>query len=436
MLSWFLIILWISIIFLLIGNWSFFRVPTVPKKWMFVAFSAKILCAGLLLWLYTSHYPNRKDADIYKYYDDGKIIASVFNQHPLEFAKLISGFGNIGEETVRIVSTTNYWDRSPSLSGLNDNRLIICFNAVLSLISQDNIFMHMLLAAFMAFIGLTFLLKSFLQLTDGKALLVFTVVFFSPSLFFWTSGILKEAFMVFGLGGFFYYTNSICRDRISIGKISAAVFFIAVLILSKLYVALLIVPALLAFTWNYSHNDGKAVLRYLIVNLLFLGLLMNLSSYAGVDILGLLVQKQDEFKCLAEWMNAGSIIYVPDIDHHWTSLVGAAPYALFNTFLRPHPFDKMTLLSLIAMFEILGFALLIPISFIYRKPASHQSLNLLMFSLNFAILLGLLIGWTTPVLGAIVRYRVPILLFLLVSMIDLTDTNKIPIVNSLIKKTG
>jgi hypothetical protein len=38
-----------------------------------------------------------------------------------------------------------------------------------------------------------------------------------------------------------------------------------------------------------------------------------------------------------------------------------------------------------------------------------------LFFLSFLILLAVLIGWTTPVLGAVVRYRMPLLPFLIMS---------------------
>jgi len=377
-----------------------------------------------MLWLYTSYYPNRENADIFKYYDDGNVISSVFDEDPLEFLKLVSGVETINDKTAQILSATKYWDRSPSLAGLNDNRLIIKFNAVLSLFSLNNIATHMLFASFLAFMGLTFLMKFFLKLISDRTPLIFIVVYFSPSLLFWTSGILKEAFMIFGLGGLIYHAMCIVQSKVTLSKLIIMHVFILILFSSKLYVAILIMPGLFAFLWNYKHDDGKAILRYLAMNLLFLGLVMNLPQLLDIDILNVLVQKQIEFKCLAEWMNAGSVVYIPELSDTWTSLIIAAPFALFNTFLRPHLFDELNALSLLAMLETLGFIALIAVTIIHRKPVSTKTMNLFLFSLNFAILLGLLIGWTTPVLGAIVRYRVPMMIFILVSLISMLDLEK------------
>ena len=121
----------------------------------------------------------------------------------------------------------------------------------------------------------------------------------------------------------------------------------------------------------------------------------------------------------------GQRSFYPGYNYHWTSLIKAAPFALFNTFLRPQPFDNINVLSLIAMLEVFGFIVLLGITFIHPRSNSQKSVNLLLFSMNFALILGLLIGWTTPVLGAIVRYRIPIMLFILITLIDFLDLDKI-----------
>ena len=47
-------------------------------------------------------------------------------------------------------------------------------------------------------------------------------------------------------------------------------------------------------------------------------------------------------------------------------------------------------------------------------------------SLVFCLLLALVIGWTTPVIGALVRYRVPLLPFLLLAFMCIADPKRIP----------
>jgi hypothetical protein len=83
------------------------------------------------------------------------------------------------------------------------------------------------------------------------------------------------------------------------------------------------------------------------------------------------------------------------------------PEALVNSLIRPFPADpgsKLKFLAVIETWFILAFLLM---AIFYRRPIPLEHRTMI-FSLGvFALLLLLLIGWTTPVLGAIARYRFP-----------------------------
>ena len=48
------------------------------------------------------------------------------------------------------------------------------------------------------------------------------------------------------------------------------------------------------------------------------------------------------------------------------------------------------------------------------------------FSLFFTVTLGALIGWVTPILGAIVRYKIPLMPFLILIPTYYIDSDKLP----------
>ena len=83
------------------------------------------------------------------------------------------------------------------------------------------------------------------------------------------------------------------------------------------------------------------------------------------------------------------------------------PEALTNSLLRPYLNDPGKNLKFFACFETyILFAFLI-IALIRRRKLGESELNFVISCLIFIISLSLIIGWTTPVLGAIVRYRMP-----------------------------
>ena len=86
-----------------------------------------------------------------------------------------------------------------------------------------------------------------------------------------------------------------------------------------------------------------------------------------------------------------------------------------NAAIRPWPTDPGGNLKWFNILETLGlFTWMFFGIWKYRKQRNKTQNDLLFITACFAILLFLLIGWTTPVLGAIARYRIPAYLGLFV----------------------
>ena len=91
-------------------------------------------------------------------------------------------------------------------------------------------------------------------------------------------------------------------------------------------------------------------------------------------------------------------------------LLKNVPEALFNVLIRPIPGDPGSWLKYPAIAEnFLLYGLLIFLGFNLRYADQKQT-ALILGIFAFGITLSLLIGWVTPVLGAINRYRTPVIL--------------------------
>jgi hypothetical protein len=76
--------------------------------------------------------------------------------------------------------------------------------------------------------------------------------------------------------------------------------------------------------------------------------------------------------------------------------------------------------------NLLFILLFITLIFRFKKPEiSNQTI--IIFSMLFVFTLYTLVGLTTPVLGAAVRYKVPALPFLLISIFLLYDVSKLKV---------
>ena len=92
--------------------------------------------------------------------------------------------------------------------------------------------------------------------------------------------------------------------------------------------------------------------------------------------------------------------------------------ALINSLFRPFPTDPGSKLKFQSMLEMWSIYLILIFAFIRKKALSQNKKALIISILLFIISLSLLIGWVTPVIGAIVRYRFPALLgVLMISII-------------------
>lgn len=102
---------------------------------------------------------------------------------------------------------------------------------------------------------------------------------------------------------------------------------------------------------------------------------------------------------------AGSYIHTTPINDSPKQLIMNAPMALINVLIRPFPTDPGSNLKHAAFTSNLLMIGLLVLSLIKRKEASNQQKYLIVILLMTALFLSLIIGWTTPVLGAVVRYK-------------------------------
>src|SRR5258708_7292791 len=108
-LSCIYILIFCTLIYLL----PFFKDNAIKRRFFISVFLLKIIAGFFLTWIYTSYYPDRQTADIYKYFDDSKIIFSAFKNHNyVDYLKMVSGIGNDNtyfNETY--YSKMNHWFR-------------------------------------------------------------------------------------------------------------------------------------------------------------------------------------------------------------------------------------------------------------------------------------------------------------------------------------
>lgn len=469
-------------IFLLLFSWLLFRwkerFGLSPKK-IFLGFGVKLFFSGLFYLIYAHHYGEGElSGDAANFYNDSKIIAQWGANNPREYVGLMFGMGAEDPQLMaNELSETQIWDYGETEDAFNDNRFVIRLQSIIHFLSFDNVFVHLLFMAFLSYLGLLYLYRTFASHVSRKDLFFYALIGF-PSIAFWGSGISKESIMIFGMGLYFFALLELLKKR-SAKTTVLLVIAIFILLLNKPYVGLILIPVSCVIGLG-SYYQWKSNVLYLWSGLILLSLFtlsftprhynlvdrlsakqkdlinianggvffINDSSFCAFDysqaanfqfrnnqatVLATTsgkyklfgqsefhpfeIQPSDErYELYLVQAPSNSYVEVPPINESGIQLVKNTPLALVNTIFRPIPGDVGNPLShLVTLQNVLFLAFLIFVLLNRRKLVNQES-YLVYSMICSAILILLLIGWTTPILGAIFRYKVAAELLLLVAL--------------------
>lgn len=391
-------------------------------------FCLKIVAGTFLYWVYTHYYPDRSTADIFKYFDDSYYMTQALWDKPEDFFRMLFGYQNNSEYfTEQYYDKMNHWFRVYESSMYNDSHAVIRFNAVVRLFSFGNYHVHTVFMCFVSLLGLTALYKSVCHKVRYPKL-VFVTIFLLPSTLLWGSGVLKEGLMFFGLG-FIIYSLIKLNTKGEKKLIYWFIFIFSLMFLIfqvKFYVLAAFSTGILAYTLTEQTSYRLAVINYLISGVVIIVFGLNFHYFAPeFNVLDLIVTKQKDFIGLVEHEQSGSKFEITLLTPDFWSLFKTIPEALRNSLFRPYPWHVSSLFMLIATLENMLVLAFVLVSLFHLKPISGNRTNLALLFFSSSIILLLIAGWTTPVAGALVRYKIPGVIALLISLCLVTDFNRL-----------
>lgn len=490
-----------SLFIFLNAKMKFFECEGISLKAIQGVFILKIVFGIALSLIYTFYYTDRSTADIYKYFDDSKVLFDALFTKPLDYFQMLFGIGNDTPYFDVYYNQMNHWYREYDSNLYNDSHTIIRFNAVVRLFSMGVYNVHTVFMCFLSLLGLTAIYKTFIPVMKEKSILLFGAVFLIPSVLFWGSGVLKEGLLFFGLGFLIYYSHKVIYEEWNLKNIFWILFSIAVLALTKFYVAIAVIPALAANFWisltlnptpNGEGNRGvllKYIVSYTIIFAIGVGFtnsldvlvqkqkdfinlanggtylqritaektdtiyiasemheqldinrktkevtIINKIDYCKVwkggklgeetEFVGAKNFKETEYRLLLDYGKTGSTIEIQKLEPTILSFLKATPKALYNTFFRPFIFESFSPFILMAGLENLFiiFLSIVAIFFSDRKVFREKMFWLCVF---FTLVIFALTGLITPVIGAIVRYKIAALPMLFIVLFMLIDKDKL-----------
>lgn len=489
---------------------SFFKDEILSLKFIFGILIIKCLACFVYYWVYFCYYPAGFNGDSVSTLHDAKIMYDALPNHPADFIKMVLGLHSDSDMDPLYKPYFHHiekWGRADVSSNffLNDNRTPIRINAIIMLFSFGSYAVHAFVMLAFSFIGQFAFYKAFKSYFPEKELLLALIVFITPSILFWTSGVLKEP-MAIGLLGLFIYTfmKLFVNYQIRIKYIAVFVSSVLLFLILKPYILILLIVPLLIFTIVKRFQIKRIVLFYCMAILIsYGGVVLFLKTVLKKDVIQTIVIRQNDFINLSKggtfFLNnekyvrfentdtthyelvdakknlyrlnphsafmywkvnnirdtiyetnnkdtsiyrfisrvtaSGSAISMQRLDYSLNSFAKVIPQSFYNVLFRPFFYDSRSVLELIASLENLMFLIFIVFCFWFRAKNSID-INLLILCGTIVITSFVLVGLTTTVLGAVVRYKIPFVPFLLLIPLLFLDTERIkriPFINRLVE---
>lgn len=409
------------------------------------------------------------DSELFIY--ESQILTNVFYESPIDYFKFLFGLESPAM-VEHYLSETTYWAGDPSAI-LNDSMNILKIHSIFNFYSFSYPPINLISCTFFSVFGVYHLFNAFKKWVVIDNRLLFLALLLLPSVLFWTSGVLKESFLFLGIG---LFVGGIIGSDSGLKRTFFVLFGSLFLIGFKPYVFIFIIVAIGVFQFlKLFKNRILAVSVYLAILLIgtvvfysmkenkitsvisnkqfdFIGIskgsnyfrndscFFNLKPeqlrYIKLDSNGyyltkpILVEYHFPYQKVAPnkvmampntepWevtfrvQQCGSYIPLTYINDSPKQLVKNVPDALINVLFRPYFSDPGGKASCLAVIEVFLLYIFLGFSFLKARKLDNYTFYLVISLVTFIILLSLLIGWVTPALGAIVRYRFPVYLAIL-----------------------
>jgi hypothetical protein len=451
---------------LLLKKSTFFQTSALGGWGMYIAIFVKIVVA-----LFFFYLPYDTMIDSPAYMHDSEVLSRVLYSHPADFFRLFLGMGDVQNLNEVHLSETTYWSHDKGWI-FSDTRNVIRINAIFQWLAFHNPLVILLFNVLVALFGLRLIFLSIQNATQSKSSLLFILLFFLPSTLLWTANIMKENYMLLGLGLVLYFWFK--REIRALRNFGLVAGFL-MLLLFKPYVAVALLMAWLLFTLINVRVAKWRWAAFIVLGMLGLGA----ATFFTGSVTTFISKKQHDFINLSEgglWLQyenglarvsnldankvhvyehtdqnfyaqfsdtlkaeyrahgiatkevqllpnnqdwyvfhnlpeSGSYIALTPIQNRWQQLLKNIPQALGNVLFRPLPNDPpKSILKWYFVLENLLIWAIIGLGLWRFKASKYKYLVVSLFAA--ALLIALFIGWTTPVLGAIVRYKLPVILLI------------------------
>lgn len=389
---YFLFFFWLIVLSWLLTTIRFVKNAELGSSIVIFIFLCKVAAGLAAGWL--TH--NDAHSDTWNYHHQALTEYQILFTDPKEYFSNLFFTGYTHGYDGVLQAQDSYWN------DLRDN-LIIKLVSVFHIFSGGNYYTNVLLYNFTIFFGCIGLYRVFKTVYNSNRFLTVMVVFLLPSVVFYGSAIHKDGLIMALIGIVVYNIWRSLQTAFTFKRIVYVILSLAFIFFFRNFVVMALLPALLA--WIIAEGKGFSPVKpfafvYIAALVLFFTIQYLLPS---INLQEYVVQKQANFFALEK---GNTTIQTDTLSATPASFLSSAPQAVQHGLLRPFITDvKLSKMLLPLSIELTFYEILILLFFLYRSPRFSFNRPFVLFSLVLGFSLCLIIGYTVPVIGAIVRYR-------------------------------
>lgn len=401
-------IVYFILLLLIIRSKRFFKSASISKNVLLIGFTLKAFSAILFGYMFKTHVIS--GGDTYTYFDDANIVHSAMFKNPFVYLKLLIGFNDFTPVPVVLQPYTDpmsFWFDS-------SNYFVVRVNAFIRIFSFGVYNVHAIIFSFLSFFGTYNLYLFFENKVFNKKILQF-ILFGIPSIVFWTSGVHKEALVIFSLGIILYNLDFVLKGNYSHRNLFLTIIGLVLLGYIRFYLLAFMMPlisGIFLFTKYEFKKPSTISIYFITISISILVLLFLDNVYPKFNLVQEFLVRRTYF------LNSpGNMTFsVGNVPHNFSGILLLIWEAIINPFARPFPSDCNKVLPILASIEtylILFIIVILLFSVNFKSIIKNPyAMFCILFGFSTLFIIGLIVNNS----GAIVRYRSIAIPFILIGL--------------------
>lgn len=410
----FLLFIFYCILFCwLITRLQFFKNSGLPIRIVLILFLFRIL--SLIFGCYINLYI-LPVSDPVTFHQMGIEEFNLLFQNPHEYLVNIlqkgypSGYGRLLEDT------HSFWNN------LRTN-LLVKMLSLFDLLSLKSFLINTLFYNFLIFFGSVALYKVFIQIFPRCVYPLIFCIFLLPSALFFSAMIHRDGLILLSVSMIVYHLFYILhQSAFSWKRILLLTLFLLFIFLLRNFVFITLIPALIG--WLIANKFPKHAFISFLAVYVFTAILFFSMHFIipAVDLPNYVSLRQQSF---IELGKAGtSTIPIHTLQPTFSSFLINSPQAFNHVLMRPYLWEIASFQYVPFAIEIFLLEVLLLLFLFFRKKIIKVH-PVVYFGIFFSLSILLVIGYTVPIIGAIVRYRSIYLIFLVIPLCCYTNWEKV-----------